>query len=79
MNERVEINPNIMLGKPVIKGTRIPVYMVVDMVAEGISYKEILENYPRLQEEDIYAALKYASKFLNIKQRVITSNDVSSG
>lgn len=61
---RITYNPNIMVGKPVIRGTRIPVDLLVRMVAQGISQKEILVDYPRLQAEDIQAALMYAAAIL---------------
>lgn len=65
MNEtllkRIEMNPKVMVGKPVIKGTRIPVELIVRMVAQGIAEKEILAEYPRLRVEDIRAALAYAA------------------
>lgn len=53
---RITYNPNIMVGKPVIRGTRIPVDLLVRMVAQGISPQEILADYPRLQSEDLQAA-----------------------
>lgn len=53
---RITYNPNIMVGKPVIRGTRIPVDLLVRMVAQGISPQEILADYPRLQPEDLQAA-----------------------
>jgi uncharacterized protein (DUF433 family) len=53
-----------MVGKPVIRGTRIPVELVVRMLAQGIPEKEILQEYPRLQPEDIRAALIYAADIL---------------
>ena len=59
--ERIEINPAVMVGKPVIKGTRIPVEMLVRMVAQGITEAEILAEYPRLTVADIRAALSYAA------------------
>ncbi len=54
--DRITYNPNIMAGKPVIRGTRIPVDLLVRMVAQGISPQEILADYPRLQPEDLQAA-----------------------
>lgn len=63
MNEllrRIEINPEIMGGKPVIKGTRITVESILRRLSEGLNIKEILEDYPYLTEEDIRAALLYA-------------------
>ncbi len=62
MEERIVVNPEIMVGKPVIKGTRIPVDAIIRRLAEGMSIKEILEEYPNLKEEDIKAALEYAAK-----------------
>ena len=59
--DRVEVNPKIMMGKPVIKGTRITVELVVRKISEGASDKELLNAYPRLKKEDIKAALKYAA------------------
>jgi uncharacterized protein (DUF433 family) len=55
--ERIVIDPGIMVGKPVIRGTRIPVELIVQMLGQGISEEEILEEYPRLHAEDIRAAL----------------------
>jgi len=59
--DRIEIDPNILLGKPVIKGTRIPVYVILDLISEGSTPREILEYYPSLKEEDITAAVKFAA------------------
>jgi uncharacterized protein (DUF433 family) len=62
--DRIVIDPDVMVGKPVIKGTRIPVYLIVEFVANGMTEKEILLQYPTLKKEDIKAALLYASKCL---------------
>ena len=62
--DRIVIDPDVMVGKPVIKGTRIPVYLIVEFVANGMTEKEILTEYPQLRKEDIRAALLYASKCL---------------
>lgn len=59
---RIVLNPKIMAGKPTIKGTRIPVDLIVRLVAQGATVDEILENYPNLTKEDIRAALQYAAK-----------------
>ncbi len=64
MENRIEINPRVMVGKPVIKGTRIPVYLILDMLALGHKTKEIINEYPGLKEEDIIAAINYASNIL---------------
>lgn len=59
--ERISINPKVMVGKPVIRGTRIPVELIVRMVAQGIPFADILAEYPRLTAEDIRAALLFAA------------------
>ncbi len=64
LTERIVINPQIMVGKPVVRGTRIPVELIVRMLAQGIPESEILREYPRLQTEDIRAALAYAAQTL---------------
>jgi uncharacterized protein (DUF433 family) len=61
---RIEINPKILLGKPIIRGTRIPVELIVKLVAQGWKNEEILKEYPVLKEQDIKAALFYAEKVL---------------
>jgi len=61
---RISVDPKVMVGKPVIRGTRIPVETIVRMLAQGISEDDILREYPRLQPEDIRAALAYAARVL---------------
>ena len=61
VHDRIEINPKIMLGKPVIRGTRITVELVVRKIAEGADEKAVLEAYPRLTRADLRAALNYAA------------------
>lgn len=58
---RITIDPAVMTGKPVIRDTRIPVELIVRMVAQGISFHDILADYPRLTQEDLQAALWYAA------------------
>ncbi|RLE78647.1 MAG: antitoxin [Thermoprotei archaeon] len=67
--ERVVVDPKVLRGKPVIKGTRIPVYLILELLAAGMSIKDILREYPELREEDVRAALDYASKLL--KQEIV--------
>jgi uncharacterized protein (DUF433 family) len=62
--DRIEINPEIMLGKPVIRGTRIPVEIILRKLSEGASHADLLDAYPRLTLADIYAALAYAAATL---------------
>jgi uncharacterized protein (DUF433 family) len=64
-HERVESRPEIMLGKPVIKGTRIPVELIVRKLGEGASAEDLLDGYPNLKKEDIQAALIYAADTLS--------------
>lgn len=61
---RIVVNPKIMVGKPVIKGTRVAVYEIVNRVAQGWTFQEILEDFPRITEDDIKAALMYAGKLV---------------
>ena len=58
---RIVVDQKIMVGKPVIKGTRIPVDAIIRRMAEGMTIKEILEDYPNLTKEDIRAALEYCA------------------
>ena len=60
----IEINPKVCGGKPVIKGTRITVEFILELLANGWSHEEILENYPQLKEEDILEAISYALNVL---------------
>ena len=64
---------NIMLGKPVIKGTRITVEVLLRKLSQGASIKEILSMYDQLKEEDIYAALTYASDVISNEEFVNTT------
>ena len=59
LKTRVVINPKIMVGKPIIKGTRIPVDAIIKRMAEGMTIKEILKEYPNLTKDDVKAALHY--------------------
>jgi len=62
--DHIEINPKILVGKPIIRGTRIPVELIVKLIAQGWANEEILSEYPALKQEDIRAALLYAEKVL---------------
>lgn len=63
--KRIELNPRVCNGKPVIKGTRIPVSVVLELIAEGKQWEEILAEYPELTHKDIHAALHYARASLD--------------
>lgn len=61
VSERVVIDPKILAGKPVIRGTRLAVEFILELLAAGQSESEVLANYPGLSREDILACLSYAS------------------
>lgn len=62
--KRIVVDPKIMVGRPVIKGTRIPVGLILKKLAQKIDIKEILEDFPRLKEEDVKAAIIYAGSLV---------------
>lgn len=61
VTNRIETNPKVMQGKPVIRGTRIPVELILRKLSEGASEEDLLDAYPRLTSEDIRAAIGYAA------------------
>jgi len=61
MNERISIDPRVCHGQACIKGTRIPVYQIIRMLANGDKIEKLLEDYPSLTIEDIYSCLDYAA------------------
>jgi len=66
--QRIEINPDVLLGKPVIAGTRIPVYLVLNLLASGYDQARIIQAYPGLTPEDIQAALLYAEQRMRYEE-----------
>jgi len=65
MNDHIVVNPKVLGGKPCVKGTRIPVYMVLELVEAGISFNDIRTKfYPQLSEEDIKACIAYARQIV---------------
>jgi len=68
---RVEINPKVMLGKPVIRGTRITVELILRKLGEGATPQELLEAYPHIAQEDIQAAIAYAADTLAHEETVV--------
>jgi len=62
--KRIVIDPEILAGKPVIKGTRISVDFILELLANGWSYEQILNNYPQLKKEDILAAIAYSYEII---------------
>lgn len=66
--QRIEINPDILMGKPVIAGTRIPVYLILNLLAAGYDQARIIQAYPGLTPEDIQAALWYAEQRMRYEE-----------
>jgi uncharacterized protein (DUF433 family) len=63
--DRIELDPRICNGKAVVQGTRIPVSVILDQIASGDSWDDIVKGFPELKKEDIQAALLYASALLD--------------
>ena len=68
--DRIEIDPKIMLGKPVIRGTRIPVELILRKLGEGAREKDLFDAYPNLTEADLRAAMIYAADALAHEETV---------
>ena len=62
--DRIEVDPNVLRGKPTIRGLRISVEQVLKALAAGVPQEELLEEYPKLEPEDIRATLAYAAKMI---------------
>jgi len=62
--DRISVDPKVLVGKPVIKGTRIAVEFLMELLAEGWTHEQILKSYPQLSPGDIHAALHYATEAL---------------
>ena len=62
MTGKIDINPSVMLGKPVVRNTRIPVELVLRKLAEGAQIADLLDAYPKLTEDDVRACLEYAAE-----------------
>ena len=73
-NERITVDPSVLTGKPIIKGTRISVEFVIDLLARGWSTEEILREYDHLSQEDIQACLAYASEVLQSERVYLDPN-----
>ena len=69
--DRIEINPKVMLGKPVIRGTRVAVELILRKLAEGATDNDLLDAYPQLTKEDIRAAITYAADTLAHEEDVL--------
>jgi uncharacterized protein (DUF433 family) len=66
--DRITVDPRVLVGKPVVKGTRVAVELVVDLLAQGWTQEQILDSYPNLTAEDIRACLAYASDVLHAER-----------
>ena len=62
--DRIVVDPDVLVGKPVVKGTRISVELVVDLLARGYTKEQVLEQYDHLTAEDVQACLAYAAEIL---------------
>jgi uncharacterized protein (DUF433 family) len=71
--DRIEVNPRVMLGKPVIRGTRIPVELILRKLSEGATEDDLLDAYPRLSRQDIQAAIGYAADTLAHEETLIVT------
>lgn len=72
--DRIELNPSVCSGKAVVRGTRIPVSVILEQIAEGESWDKILNGYPELSTDDIRAAIRYASETIdNTEIRAISA------
>ncbi len=70
---RIVADPKVMLGKPVVKGTRITVELVLDRLAGGASVDDLLRSYPRLTREDVHEALRFAAQAVRMERVVAAS------
>lgn len=71
VSDRIEMDPKVMLGKPVIRGTRIPVELLLRKLGEGATEEDLLDAYPRLKREDIRAALAYAADAIAPEETIL--------
>lgn len=69
--ERVAVDAGVMLGKPTIKGTRITVELLLRKLADGESIQNLLDAYPHLQREDVFAALSYGAEVISREELIV--------
>jgi uncharacterized protein (DUF433 family) len=72
--DRIEVNAKVMMGKPVIRGTRLTVELILRKLGEGAAEADILDAYPQLKKEDIQAAIAYAADTLAHEETVLLKN-----
>jgi uncharacterized protein (DUF433 family) len=70
--ERITVDPKVLVGKPVVRGTRLAVEFIIDLLGNGWSERQILDSYPGLVHEDVSACLKYASEILKSERVYLT-------
>jgi len=75
--DRITVNPGVCLGQPTIRGMRITVSVILKQIAGGMTMKEILNDYPELEKEDIIQALKYAAWLSSEKIRILPAKGVA--
>jgi uncharacterized protein (DUF433 family) len=66
--QRIVLDPKVLAGKPVVRGTRLAVEFIIDLLAQGWTEEDVLRNYPGLQHDDIRACLSYASEVLRAEK-----------
>jgi len=71
VTDRIEVNPKVMLGKPVIRGTRVPVELILRKLSEGATEDDLLDAYLRFSRQDIQAAIGYAAETLAHEETLI--------
>ncbi len=71
ISEHIDMKPEVMLGKPVIRGTRIPVELILQKMGEGMTESDLLDAYPRLTRKDILAAMTYAAETIAREELII--------
>ena len=74
-HERITVNPKVMVGKPVIKGTRMPVEQILRELADGATIAVIIDAHPRLTPDDIYAAIAYAADVIGHEDIYLSEPD----
>lgn len=68
--DRIESDPDVLSGQPVVRGTRLPVYVIVDAIAEGDSVEDLLEAYPFLERADVQQALHFAARMSRVEEAI---------
>lgn len=78
MKAKIVIDPKILVGKPVIAGTRIPVYLILNLLAYGKTIQEIIDDYPELNEDSVKAAIAYAASHMEYEETKTYNAEISS-